>query len=332
MKTAMRVARIAETYLTVGLVLVSVYLICPPYRLAAQGRLLALEKDVYIRSLPSPPAPEWYGRLLLAIDNRMAKQVQVDSIDGNGVNEQIPFEIPGGTQMTVLGIGAGEDRTVVLSGIAFSGDSRGSGFVAWIAPNRKSQVVVRTEKFFGYAVTAAADGAIWVAGQEWQDDDGKVVKHNVFRRYSSTGQLLGGFSEPRARAKAFVSGDGTQASKLMSSSDKVGWFTNGGEYFEFSLLGAPMGRFDGPPGTVWGRTYAGSALSEGGELIVGVRGDQGTQIFELERGNGTWAIVSLPSGAPLRNHVFGFDGDALILQSQQGELHRYGFASQAAQQ
>jgi len=328
MKKAIHIARAAQTYLVVSVILGSGYLISPPYRLGAQGRLLALEKDVYIRSLPGSPAPEWYGRLLLAIDNRVGKQVQVIAIDGAGVNLQIPFEIPGVTQITVLGLGAGTDRTVVLSGIASTGDSRGRGFVAWIAPNRESQVVARTEKFFAYAVTAAADGTIWAAGHEWQDDDGKVVKNNVFRRYSPTGQLIGSFSEPRARAKAFVSGDGTQASKLMSANDRVGWFTNGGEYFEYSLLGAPMGRFDGPPGLVWGRTYAGSALSDGGDLIVGVGGEQATQIFELDRGNGTWATVRLPGGAAPRNHVFGFDGEALILQSQQGELHRYSFAPQ----
>ena len=73
--------------------------------LFAQRPALSLERDVFIPSfLGVLPAPDWHGKLLLALDNRTGHQVLIEAVDGEGVGESLSFEVPD-SQINVMAVG-----------------------------------------------------------------------------------------------------------------------------------------------------------------------------------------------------------------------------------
>jgi len=71
-----------------------------------------------------------------------------------------------------------------------------------------------------------------------------------------------------ASARLPVKGDETAAASfLRASRDRIGWFTRGPEYIEFSLNGLEIGRYDRPAGAgEWDIT--GIAISDENEVIA----------------------------------------------------------------
>jgi hypothetical protein len=266
--------------------------------------------------------PQWHSSLLLGFDEHNSNQPLLYVIDRNGVTEGIALDIPGSSSITMLSWGAGSDRSIVAAGIARTVDSRGTGFISWVSPDRNHRVFIRTDRFFAKAVAVAADGTIWAAGQEAQDENFNTWKNNLIRRYDSSGKTLQSFVVAKAKARAGYN-DPSESSWLLPSGDRVGWFTGGYEYIEFSLDGQEVDRFDGPPGMNSYRDFAGVALSVSNELVVGIRAND-TRILALDRPTRTWVPVSLPTSVSRGwNEVMGFDGSTLITMPRADTLRRF---------
>jgi hypothetical protein len=277
--------------------------------------------DVNVRSFAGSVSPQWHSRLLLALEPWGGNELLMTAIDREGLSERIAFSLPEASWIQAISIGSGPDRSLVLGGIARSADSRGTGFIAWISPDRERRTVIRTGKFFAFAVTVAADGAIWAAGQEARDADFKSFADNIFRRFAASGERLGGFDVSEAGARSPRHGNATENSRLMPSRDHVGWFTNGNEYFEFSLAGALTARFDGPLGLDYYKTFRGVALSDSSDLVVGVQQGDDTQHLILDRATRRWVQMTVQGETVSGwNEVLGFDGNFLVTRSAPGKL------------
>ena len=137
---------------------------------------------------------------------------------------QLTFTLPG---VSLINISSGRfargfDGSFAIAGSAYSADSRGTAFLAWVSADGKRQTVVRTPPFIADAVTMAYDGTIWVAGFE----HGKMHSgdYDVVRRFDRSGKLLGSMiprsSLPIVDHKRFA--EPAVYSYLASPRDRVG--------------------------------------------------------------------------------------------------------------
>lgn len=87
-------------------------------------------------------------------------------------------------------------------------------------------------------IVIASDGTFWTAGYLLDDEDFMHVVHNVIRKYGRTGIAV-------------------TFSYMLAPDDHVGSYADGNEYFEFSLDGSQVDRYDGPgcAGTFTGRRH-----------------------------------------------------------------------------
>jgi hypothetical protein len=289
--------------------------------LLAQVPAFEHERDMYVSS--GNHLPTWSGRLLLRFEDNLTSAPLVDAVDRDLNHDAISFEIPGATLINIRGLGGGSDGSILVGGNAFSKDSRRSGFIAWISPDRKRRTLIQTEPFRPEAVVLATDGTIWAAGHIFDGVEGWHNTYNVIQRYDGAGKMLSSMQVPQARAAANVGNEADMSSRLVVSKDRVGWMTNGCEYIEFSLDGAILQRFDGPPETE-GYLVHGVALSEGNDLILARAGGA---VLAFDRTASSWVPVSIPGRKPGEDvWVLGFDGTTLVVDRDRGILGRFKLA------
>jgi len=230
-----------------------------------------------------------------------------------------------GSVIEVYGVAGGADGALAVIGRANNSDSSREPFLAWISPDRKQQNVTQLNPYFPGAVAIAADGSVWTAGLVNVNDN--IPDHMIIRRFDKSGKMLAAFFPWKANPPHPHPAD---SSYLLASRDRVGWYLPlfGNGYFEFSLEGKLLGRFQGarPAGD---RRYeiTGAALSENDELLVS-RWDRQARKWEvlcLDRAKRTWTPVQL-AGEPAHRRstrLLGFDGENLLTSVDFGVINYY---------
>jgi hypothetical protein len=268
--------------------------------------------------------PRWAGKYLVEVQDPESKSPVFNLTDSAGRIERVIFQLPDTVYIAALEYNLGTDGSIAALGRALNGKNGGASFIAWISPDRKHQTVVQSYPFVPETVAIAADGSIWSAGTLFDDDKREAIAYNVIRRYDSQGNLLASVAVAGlkwlgnpARAAGY--------SQLQASRDRVGWFTSGDQYIEFSLDGKEIGRFEGPPG--WGEPgrdpnliywYDRFALSTDNQAALGgmTRDHKSLRVVTLDRRAQVWKQVSLMGEeAPDRVLLLGFDGAELVIQS-----------------
>ncbi len=139
----------------------------------------------------------WTNGSFVFVQDRYSSTPLLRFFDRNGTQlSEFKFSIPGGGLINLYdhAVALGLDNSLAIIGTAYTDDSRGAMFVAWVSPDRKQQTVTRTSPFFPEAVTIASDGTIWVAGHETKEENQKRdYSRPLIRRYDKTGKLLGSF-------------------------------------------------------------------------------------------------------------------------------------------
>lgn len=273
----------------------------------------------------------WLGKFLVHVDDPESRSPTFDLTDHDGHTERVPFELPDTAYIQGLRYSAGTDGSIVAIGTALKGKSSGACFIAWISPDRKRQTVIQAYPFVPEAVAVAADGAIWSVGTLFDDDKMKTIADNVIRRYDTSGKLLSSLTVGGLRAPAGWGHDATMGSGLLASRDRIGWFTSGDQYLEFSLEGREIQRFEGPP--AWGAPgrdpslnywVVGFALSSENQVVVtGVTKDEKSErMAVLNRTARAWYPALLNGGDPSERHrLVGFDGVEMITEG--ADLHTF---------
>ncbi len=268
--------------------------------------------------------PEWGASTLVGIDFNSSKTPMLYAVDREGRRDEIWLDLPGAETIYAHFATGGPEGAIVVVGFAESSDSRRGAFLTWISPDRKRRTVMQLDPYFADRVTVAGDGTIWTVGGLREAQRAEVTKMNILRRYDTSGKELASY-HVRARARPATTPDATSTSYLMASRDRVGWFTNGGEYIEFSLDGREIARFEGPPDVDFDQ-ISGVGLDAENGLFVGRKGDEtfDFEVLELDRSSGAWkkAAVTGPN-APHWARILGFDGTALITTEQAGTIRRY---------
>ncbi len=293
------------------------------------------ERDVRVRLTPQAA---WNGRKIIGVEStsvfsRSHLLYSIDPANPYGDRQEFLFTIPESSGTHIVAFSGTPDGAIALAGSAYTDDSRGTAFLAWISPDRKEQLVTRISPYAALEMAMAADGKIWTAGF-LRDSETFREDHDVIRRYEPGGRLIGSW-KVRAKIKPGQP-DATAGSFLMASSDRVGWLTLGGEYIEFSLEGTELNRFLAPDwvnlksaGANKENWYlSGAALSPDNELALCIARLDTWQVLILDRQRRTWTpsdLVGLKGWAKL----MGFDGQRLIMFLQLGDAGTIGLYRRA---
>ncbi len=245
------------------------------------------------------------------------------TIQRDGRRDEFQFTFDGARGILIDDYAVAPNGEIAVVGGAYTSAGRWASFVARISPDRQRRRVTRVWPFCPLAVTIAADGSIWGIGRLKNEAGTQDLDEPILRRYDGSGAMLTSARVPAVRKYYSLA-----ATRLLASSDRVGWFTttlsssSRGEYIEFSLEGREIGRYDGPEGISYGE-IGGVALSPDNQLIVGIVSGGEGRFITLDRSSGTWTVVSMPDPAPLWLAVLGFDGETLVTAAEAGRLRRF---------
>jgi hypothetical protein len=286
------------------------------------------EKAEVYRAAENPFVPVWSGYGLIGVRMNRTSKPTVWVSSSSGI-EDIQFSIPGGEQLIIWSVAASQDHTITIGGLAVGTESRGSGFIGVIPPDRGKKLIVRTAPYFPLAITVAPDGVIWSVG--WDDEGGRRA-YNVVKRFSQSGILL---SSKNMLVSAVPSGpdpDVSDSSHLHCSSDRVGWLTRAGQYLEFSFDGKEIGRFEAPllrqekQNSFVLPNYFFLALSVDNEVVVeGQAANSHTDsLWRLDRSTRQWIPANV-TGEQVGGAAWllGFDGAEIVVDtvtSSRGEV------------
>lgn len=191
----------------------------------------------------------WRGGALLFVQGRYSNAPILRFFDRNGSQiSEFRFSIPGASLINLYdnSVALGSDGSLAIVGTAYSDDSRGTMFIAWVSPDRQQQTIIRSSPFFPAAVTIASDGTIWVAGHETsQQPKARDYSQHLIRRYDKTGILLGSFIPWSSLDPPDLPWPG---SVLLSLKDRVLWYSaRSHAYIEFSADGSVIKRLKSAP-------------------------------------------------------------------------------------
>jgi hypothetical protein len=272
----------------------------------------------------------WSGGAFVAVQDRFSGAPLLQIFDRNGTEvARFMFTIHGASLINIYdhSVALGLDGSVAIVGTAYTGDSKGGMFVAWVSPDRQEQTIIRTSPFFPHTVTIASDGTIWVAGDETKPlrvagDETKPHREkpdytqHLIRRYEKTGRLLGSFIpwSSVGTGPSTISPTPSVRSILLSLKDRVAWYSPGSStYIEFSSDGSIINRYETAPHQK--QDVISVALCDDGGLFAatrilgGVDQDQTNWgIFTFDRQRSEWSLIQ-------RNEkwgmLFGCDGTRL---------------------
>lgn len=273
-----------------------------------------------VQPAANTPAGNWSGGALLQVEASRSASPVLRAFDRRGREiSKVTLTIPDASSINVYSgrFARGFDGSVAVAGSAYTKNSRGMSFIAWVSPDSARQTVIRVSPFVAHALTIAADGSIWAAG--FDNDRAYRADSHVIRRFDRTGRLIGS-ATPRSTLKITDAArftDPTQYSYLASSKDRVGWFSEAaGVYIAFSLNGDELSRVTVPPASS-GHVH-GLALCDDGRAFTGI------DIYESPRKKTGWGVAEIDSirgelrlmpwghtGGPL----YGCDGTELVAQT-----------------
>jgi hypothetical protein len=260
---------------------------------------------------------QWSGGALVVVEYRFsgAPGFRVYDRDGN-LTSRFTFTIPDAGLINIYSFSHGWDGALAMEGSAYTNDSRAAAFFAWVSPDGHQQTVVRTDPFIPRAVTIAADGTIWVAGDQ-RREPGTAADRNQYliRRYDKTGKLLGSFIPWSSLTSGTDRMPPSNDSVLVSSKDRVGWYSWGaGTYIEFALDGTVISRLKIPDHLQDEITHV--ALCDDGSVFVGSSINENPtrkqkaswRIFALDRNRGEWRLIPRDESW---GSLYGCDGTRL---------------------
>jgi hypothetical protein len=263
--------------------------------------------------------PHWSGQALIGVRDNNSNGPLIWLIDREGRRDSFSFLIPNAAIVNVHGLAISSDGTVAIIAGGVIGDSRAS-VLAIVPPDRQRQTLVRTWPYVAWTVAFAPDGSVWTVGNTFHDTEDRLVKRNIMSHFDGAGKVLESFE---VKSKLGPGREAAQNSYLRTSADRLGWFTRGMEYIEFSCDGREIGRYDGP-GVDAFMIRSNLALSNGNEALFGTILDAKRKTWQLDRGRRRWIPVEFQDESlPAWGYLLGFDGQSAVVTGKLHEMRRF---------
>lgn len=296
-------------------------------------RGLAKTADNLPFSFPLSGRMRWTGNRLAGCDFCQGNHPILWAVDRSGIRISVAFDLPGAGYTNVRDVAAGPDGSLTAVGLAISGDSRMTTFIAWVAADSTHQVVTQVWPYSPQVVAAGADGTLWTIGALMSDNN-RVVYPNVLRHYTPSGQLLQTTYIREARANKGGLFTVSPTSVLMVSNDRVGWLTMTCQYIEFSLDAVQLGSYTCPAQYSSVLDVAGVALSSGDDLLIGGQWLSQLAPLALDRSTNTWKSIPVSQDSGKTQMLLGFDGQTLVTSAMTNGavtwMRRYNWTAQAS--
>ena len=261
------------------------------------------------------PAPVWNGGALISVEkNDSAFPVIHLRTDRATTRTPYVFSVVDANVIRIYGVARGPDDTLALAGIMHDKEGHGSGYIAFIPPERVGMKVIRTFPYVPFYITMGSGGSVWTAGVEL------VAGHEVdplidrtrgaLRHFDSCGKMIASFIPVSSMAELDLD-EGINA--LASSRDSVGFFSrHAAAYFEVQsdgqlkrYAGIELGWFP----------VIGLALTDNGETYLSATAKDGhANLYRLDRAKNSWVRVTLSQEMADFQHMYGGDGNQLALQ------------------
>lgn len=265
------------------------------------------------------PIARWNAGTLLSVENARSAAPEFKLFDRSGKPlSSFRLVIPGASLINVYSgrFSSGPGGAIAVAGSAFTKDSRGSSFLAWISPDRAEQNVIQITPFAPVSVVIASDGTIWTAGSE----GGEFPDPNTaaLRRYHPSGRLLGAWfplSSLKIKNRERFA-DGAQYSSLSANGEYVAWYADSVQtLFLFNLDGSERQRLPVSYGSEM--RLRGIALCADGTAYSEVKFESTASpsnpaIYVIPTGGGAPKLRFLPNR---HGPVHGCDGRELVVSA-----------------
>jgi hypothetical protein len=270
--------------------------------------------------------PQWQGDALIGVDHDMTAAPMIYTIDRSGRKDTFTLEIPSSHRANVHGYAVATDGAIAVVGVALIENSEPASFLAIVPPDRKTQLIVRTEPYAPWNVTFVPDGSIWTTGYVFDREHMRSIGPDIVVHFDRDGKEFSRF--PILAKARFGTGasPSLQFSHLRASSDRIAWFTNGLEYIEFSFDGRELARYPGPgvenPDEV--AKWSGFGLSADNHVVYGATIDKRLHVWELDHEKRQWALVQVEDNDLSHiSRLLGLDGRILVISGKPHEFRRY---------
>ena len=263
--------------------------------------------ETFVRCYVKTVHMKWSEPYFLAHEDNRTAAPRVCAVDRSGFVERIEVKIPGATEILLNGLTARPDGTIIVAGNALDGGSRTGSFMTIIPPDRKEARVTRLWPYTAAQLLTAGDGAVWAAG--WlSDDSGDGTRVDIMlRRYGKEG------SEDLTVVPNVTPGSSLASVRTMigASKNRIFLTTQKGDYIEFSLDGAEVGRYPLPKALTAANSADIAGSPDGAVMLLTHNGPE-QRLFSLNRERREWVELASELTESFRN-ILGFDGLNLLM-------------------
>lgn len=273
--------------------------------------LAASSRQTFVTCAPDQPTVvplRWAGGRFFTTEGSGSRSPNLCVATGDGNIKRIPLEIPGVQAIGPYDATVSSSGDLYVSAAAFDSDSRLTTFFAKISERGQTIQVCRTFPHFPARLAAAADGTVWTVGWNTDQEQTRTVDRFIVNRFDAGCNLVQAI-RPAVRPTAHPS-----SSQLQASDSGVALRTRSNEIVEFSLDGEEIGRYDGPRLSKEDNPASTTfAVSSSGIIAWGTVDPKGSNVWVLDRENGTWQNANASNGFSLGDRLMGFEGEDLVI-------------------
>ncbi len=216
------------------------------------------------------------------------------------------------------------DGTIVVAAVPDFDDV--SPFLAWIAPDGKTERLKRTAPYHPRELTFAQDGTVWTLGYEMIDrqlkDPRLDPKAGVLRQFDRGGKTIAVALPQEDFLKTKEIGR-LEFGRLVAVRGRLGWYSSvGGDsrYVEIPTDKIEMHVFPGVPRELsgnkrWDGDLEGLAVTDSGNVAVSIGAVRSRRTFVFDRTSKKWMKLAVPAMGNVIGYdpwLVGSDGDRLV--------------------
>ena len=242
----------------------------------------------------------------------------------------VRLDMPDDARYNIVDYDRKSDGTIVAAAIPDANFSDVSPFLVWIAPDGKTERLVRTAPYYPHSLTFAQDGTVWTLGYEMINgrlkDPSLDPKDGVLRQFDRGGKIMASALPQEEFLKPEWLGR-VASGKLAAVREHLAWYScvrGKSRYVEIPTDKIEMHVFPGVSRELantgkWDGDVDGFTVTDTGDAVVSISGPRSRQTFIFDRAGTKWMKLAVaPMGVSARTfdpNLVGSDGNRLVFSA-----------------